>query len=198
MNTKKVWLWSLILGMMVAVVAYFTFLPQQSVSTAPSVEASEDEKTKAESEAAEEKVDSGNFSRELVNPMVEVGEGKRAVSIFVDLVPGVSGYIQPKSMVDVIAYENKVDTEAKKEFKSAVLVLENVKVLASGTSANTEGEALQYQTVTLEVTPEEGVLLGLASKGEDGFYLMLRNNEDTSTGKKGFKETKEVVRVGER
>jgi pilus assembly protein CpaB len=197
MNTKRIWLWSLILGMMVAVVAYFTLLPQQSVSTAPSVEASEDEKTKAESDTTEEEIETKSFSRELVNPMVEVSEGKRAVSIFVDLVPGVSGYIQPESMVDVIAYENKVDTKAKKEYKSAVLILENVKVLASGTSANTEAEALQYQTVTLEVTPEEGVLLGLASKDEDGFYLMLRNNEDTSTGKQGFKETKEVVRVGE-
>jgi pilus assembly protein CpaB len=193
MNTKKIWLWSIILGMMVALVAYFTFLPKQSASTGPSVEAAEDVKTEAEENAVGQE-EEPNFNRKIINPIVDVSTGKRAVSIYVDLVPGLSGYIQPESRVDVIAYEQTKDEKKKKEYKSAVLVLENLKVLAAGKSVDTETEALQYQTITLEVTPEEGVMLGLASKDKDGFYLMLRNNEDTETGKKGYKETREVIK----
>lgn len=75
-----------------------------------------------------------------------------------------------------------------------MLVLENVKVLTSGKSADTKDAVLNYETVTLEVTVDEGVMLGLASKDKDGFYLMLRNPEDTETGKAGLKQTREVIK----
>jgi pilus assembly protein CpaB len=194
MNTKKIWLWSVILGMMIALVAYFTFLPKQSASTAPSVEAAEDVKTEVDENAGSQEEEEPSFNRKIINPMADVSTGKRAVSIYVDLVPGLSGYIQPESRVDVIAYEQTKDEKKKKEYKSAVLILENIKVLAAGKSVDTEAEALQYQTVTLEVTPEEGVMIGLASKDKDGFYLMLRNNEDIQTGKQGYKQTREVIK----
>ncbi|SEM94211.1 Flp pilus assembly protein CpaB [Mesobacillus persicus] len=193
MNTKKIWLWSLVLGGMVALVAYFTMLPKPaSVATSGDIEqASENNNESDDPSLTEEEID---FNREMGNPMVEVETGKRAISIYVEIAPGVSGYVEPESKVDVIAYETTEDKKKEEEYKSAVLVLENVKVLSSGRSADTKEEALHYQTVTLEVTPEEGVMLGLASKDKDGFYLMLRNEDDTETGKKGYKETRKVVK----
>ncbi len=49
-------------------------------------------------------------------------------------------------------------------------------------------------TVTLEVTPEEGVMLSLAAKDKDGFYFMLRNTKDSATGKLNYKQTREVIK----
>jgi pilus assembly protein CpaB len=190
MNLKKIWLWSLILGMTVAVFAYFTVLPNESASTATNTEEVKSNQAEEEAEVVEE----DPFKREIANPMVEIAKGLRAISINVDLAPGVSGYVEPESKVDVIAYETTKDEKKKKEYKSAVLILENVKVLTSGKSADTKQEALHYQTVTLEVTPEQGVILGLASRDKDGFYLMLRNELDTQTGKQGYKETREVIK----
>ena len=154
----------------------------------------DDVKTEEEIEKEKQAEKEKALAREFVNPIVDVSKGKRAISIKVNLEQGVSGYIAPNSMVDVIAYETTKDDATKKEFKSAVLVLENVKVLTSGKSSDNKEAALKYETVTLEVTPEEGVVLSLASKDKDGFYLMLRNTEDTETGKAGLKQTREVIK----
>ncbi|MEH7352859.1 Flp pilus assembly protein CpaB [Neobacillus drentensis] len=200
MNTKKIWLISLILGLAVAGFLYITIIAKEKPSTPASAPISQDnEETKdkkspekIEKEKQDEKEKA--LAREFINPIVEVSKGKRAFSIKIKLEEGVSGYIAPKSMVDVIAYATTKDDATKKEFKSAVLVLENVKVLTSGKSSDNKETALQYETVTLEVTPEEGVVLGLASKDKDGFYLMLRNSEDKETGKAGLKQTREVIK----
>lgn len=193
MNTKKIWLSSLVIGVMVAIIAYFALFPKQqaSVATSGEVEQASGNNVEIDNQAEAEEVD---FSREITNPIVEVDKGKRAISIYVDIAPGVSGYVEPESKVDVIAYESDKDEEKDKEYRSAVLVLENVKVLTSGNSSSSKEEALKYQTVTLEVTPEEGVMLSLASRDKDGFYLMLRNEEDTETGKQGYKQTREVLK----
>ena len=95
--------------------------------------------------------------------------------------------------MDVIAYETTKDGQTGKQNRSAVLILEDVKVLTSGKASNSKDEALNYETVTLEVTPEQGVTLSLAAKDKDGFYLMLRNTGDTETGKAGLKQTREVI-----
>ncbi|KKK36316.1 hypothetical protein WQ57_19700 [Mesobacillus campisalis] len=199
MNTKKIWIWSLFMGTMVAIVAYFAVLPKETATTVETPPAD----LAAASETAEEEED-GPVKREISNPMAEIEKGKRGISIFVDIVPGVSGYVEPESKVDVIAYATSKekakdktgdkDKDKDKMFKSAILVLENIRVLASGKSADNPEEALHYQSVTLEVTPEEGVMLGLASKDKDGFYLMLRNEEDKETGKKGYTETREIIK----
>jgi pilus assembly protein CpaB len=202
MNTKKIWMISLILGLMVAGIVYISIFTKDN-TTAPAsgsvsqnqddtkndVKSEELEKVK-EKQAEKEKA----LLREFANPIVDVSPGKRAISINVDLAPGVSGYIAPNSMVDVIAYESTKDDATKKEFRSAVLVLENVKVLTSGKSSDPKESAFNYETVTLEVSVEEGIVLSLASKDKDGFYLMLRNTEDTETGKAGLKHTREVIK----
>lgn len=201
MNTKKIWMISLILGLTVAGFVYLTIFAKDNSSTPASVSVNQDQDDSKDDIKSEEEIEKEKQAekekallREFVNPIVDVSTGKRAISIRVGLEHGVSGYIAPNSMVDVIAYENTKDDATKKEFKSAVLVLENVKVLTSGKSSDPKESALNYETVTLEVTVEEGVMLGLASKDKDGFYLMLRNTDDTETGKAGLKHTREVIK----
>jgi len=199
MNTKKIWMISLILGLTVAGFSYFTIFSKEKVTTAAegtvNQENGKDEELDKNAEEAKSAEKEKAVAREFTNPIVEVSKGKRAISIkIINLEQGVSGYVAPNSMVDVIAYETKKDDATKKEFKSAVLVLENVKVLTSGKSSSNREEALSYETVTLEVTPEQGVMLGLASRDKDAFYLMLRNPEDTATGKAGLKQTREVIK----
>ncbi|MFC4799978.1 Flp pilus assembly protein CpaB [Neobacillus sp. GCM10023253] len=203
MNTKKIWIISLILGIIVASFVYLTIFSKGNNSTPASAPVSQvetksknpnDSKDKAKQDEKAEKEKA--LKREFINPIVEIGKGKRAISLRINLEQGVSGYIAPNSMVDVIAYENTKDDSTGKEYKSAVLILENVKVLTSGKSSDNKEEALHYETVTMEVTPEEGVMLGLAAKDKDGFYLMLRNTEDTETGKTGIKQTREVIKEG--
>lgn len=202
MNTKKIWIISLILGIMVAVFAYVAILSKGNASPTSGSAVGQDKdtnkekqtdlKTKADKKSEAEKEQ--KLKREFTNPIVDVSKGKRAISLKINLEQGVSGYVAPNSRVDVMAYENTKDDKTGKEYKSAVLILENVKVLTSGKSSDNKDATLQYETVTVEVTPEEGVMLGLASKDKDGFYLMLRNNDDTATGKAGLKQTREVLK----
>ncbi|MCM3765808.1 Flp pilus assembly protein CpaB [Neobacillus niacini] len=203
MNTKKIWIISLIFGVAVAGFVYLTIFAKENDTTPASASVGQKlkdaaaqkspEEIRKEKQAEKEKA----LKREFVNPVVDVSQGKRAISIRAEVEHGVSGYIVPNSMVDVIAYETIKDDATGKEYKSAVLVLENVKVLTSGKSADNMEAALNYETVTLEVTPEEGVMLSLASKAKDGFYLMLRNTEDPETGKAGYKQTREVIKEGD-
>ncbi|MEC1523507.1 Flp pilus assembly protein CpaB [Neobacillus niacini] len=201
MNTKKVWMISLILGLMVAGIVYISIFAKDNTTAPASGSVSQEQDDKKDDVKSDEEIEKEKQTekdkalvREFVNPIVDVSTGKRAISIRVDLAPGVSGYTAPNSMVDVIAYETTKDEATKKEFKSAVLVLENVKVLTSGKSSDPKENALNYETVTLEVTVEEGVMLSLASRDKDGFYLMLRNTEDTEKGKAGYKQTREVIK----
>ncbi|CAH2714466.1 hypothetical protein BACCIP111895_01629 [Neobacillus rhizosphaerae] len=202
MNTKKIWIISLILGLVVAGFAYITIFAKEKPSTPASATITENnaktknkkspEEIEKEKQAEKEKA----LVREFINPIVDLSKGKRAISLRVNLEQGVSGYIAPNSLVDVIAYETTKEDKTGKEYKSAVIVLEKVKVLTSGKSSDNKEAALLYETVTLEVTPEEGVMLGLASKDKDGFYLMLRNSDDKETGKAGLKQTREVIKEG--
>jgi pilus assembly protein CpaB len=200
MNTKRIWIISLVLGLAVASFVYLTMFSKEKISKPVSssinqtLEEATDVKTEEQIEKEKQEEKEKALLREFSNPIEDVSTGKRAISLRINLEQGVSGYITPNSMVDVIAYETTKDDSTGKEFKSAVLIVEYVKVLTSGKSSDNKEGALNYETVTLEVTPEEGVMLGLASKDKDGFYLMLRNNEDTGVGKAGLKETREVIK----
>ncbi|MED4204593.1 Flp pilus assembly protein CpaB [Neobacillus mesonae] len=200
MNTKKIWLVSLVLGLAVAGFVYISVFAKNNTSTPASATASQetqeekDIKAEEEAEKAKQAQKEKALQRDFANPIVDVEKGKRAISIKVGLETGVSGYVAPNSMVDVVAYETTKDEKKDKKFLSAVLVLENVKVLSSGKSSDPKESALNYETVTLEVTPEQGVMLSLASRDKNGFYLMLRNSEDTKTGKEWYKQTREIIK----
>jgi pilus assembly protein CpaB len=106
-----------------------------------------------------------------------IPEGMRAVSVRVNEVVGVAGYVLPGNRVDVVATAtatNQVgDTIAK-------VVLANVQVLTSGTRMEQDqekGKPMQVTVVTLLVTPEQAERLALASN-EGKIQLALRNPLD--------------------
>jgi pilus assembly protein CpaB len=100
---------------------------------------------------------------------------KRAMSVKVDDVIGVAGFIKPADRVDVMV---TIDTvQGKPERAVSKTILENVKVLAAGTQMERKGkddEPKQVQVITLEVDVEEAEKLALAST-QGRLRLALRN-----------------------
>lgn len=103
---------------------------------------------------------------------------KRAMSVKVDNVIGISGFIHPGNRVDVLATMEDRGNESPTVTRT---VLENILVLAAGPEVEKEGKKekpVGVDVVTLEVTPEEGEKLALATtKGK--IQLALRNFVDT-------------------
>lgn len=105
-----------------------------------------------------------------------INEGMRGMSVKVDNVTGVSGFITPNSRVDVIA-AGEADGNGDRERRSK-LILQNVRVLATGKSIEQQDEKpVEVPTVTLLVTPEEAEKLTLATY-RDPVRLALRNYRD--------------------
>jgi pilus assembly protein CpaB len=100
---------------------------------------------------------------------------KRAMSVKVDDVIGVAGFIKPADRVDVMV---TIESESGKQGNSmAKMILENVKVLAAGTQMERKGkdqEPTQVQVITVEVDVEEAEKLALAST-QGRLRLALRN-----------------------
>jgi pilus assembly protein CpaB len=106
--------------------------------------------------------------------------GMRAVSVRVNEVIGVAGYVLPGTHVDVVATasptQQPTDTTSK-------VVLTNVEVLAAGTNIEQDrdkAKPMQVTVVTLLVTPEQAERLALAST-EGKIQLALRNPLDVGT-----------------
>jgi pilus assembly protein CpaB len=110
--------------------------------------------------------------------------GYRAMTVKVDDVVGVSGFIMPGSYVDVIAVI--VSASQQNGEPMSKTVLQNIKVLASGPkidSPENQREPTSVKAVTLQVTPEQAEKLVLAAN-EGKLQLVMRNysdQEDTQT-----------------
>ena len=92
-----------------------------------------------------------------------IPKGMRAVSVRVNEVIGVAGYVLPGTYVDVLATGSPTE---KREDTTTKVVLTNVQVLAAGTRIERDqgdGQALQVTVVTLQVDPEQAERLTLAS-----------------------------------
>jgi pilus assembly protein CpaB len=111
-----------------------------------------------------------------------VGEGvaavtdpaKRAMSVKVDEVIGVSGFIKPGDHVDVMV---TIEPDSKSQNPIAKLILGNLKVLAAGMQYEKNGnekDPKPVQVMTLEVDIEEAEKLALAST-QGKLRLALRN-----------------------
>jgi len=103
--------------------------------------------------------------------------GMRAVSVRVNDVVSVAGFVQPGTRVDVLATGNEGNE------RQTVTVLENVAVIAVGGSLlerSTGGEA-NAPVITLLVSPDDAQKLALASQ-EGRIQLALRNPLDTKKG----------------
>ena len=108
-----------------------------------------------------------------------IPEGMRAVSVRVNEVVGVAGYVLPGNRVDVVATASPTDSRSDTTSK---VVLSNVQVLTAGTrmeQSDAENKPMQVTVVTLLVNPEQAERLALAST-EGKIQLALRNPLDTS------------------
>lgn len=106
-----------------------------------------------------------------------IPEGMRAVSVRVNEVVGVAGYVLPGNRVDVVATASPTDSRADVTSK---VVLSNVQVLTSGTRMEQDGDKnkpVQVTVVTLLVDPQQAERLALAST-EGKIQLALRNPLD--------------------
>ena len=107
-----------------------------------------------------------------------ITEGMRAVSVRVNEVIGVAGYVLPGSRVDVVATANPT---SRPEDATSKVILSNVQVLTAGTRLEQDaekGKPIQVTVVTLLVYPEQSERLALAST-EGKIQLALRNPLDT-------------------
>jgi pilus assembly protein CpaB len=129
---------------------------------------------------------SGPGQRASLSVMIE--EGKNAVTIRVDDVLGVAGFVQPDDRVDVLLTRNDHNAGgAPSGSPYTDVLLQNIRVLAIDQLADRHTQAKPVKAVTLEVDMAEAQKLVLAaSVGQ--LSLSLR--------RAGFMQTTEVRRIG--
>ncbi|HYX40108.1 MAG TPA: Flp pilus assembly protein CpaB [Pyrinomonadaceae bacterium] len=106
-----------------------------------------------------------------------IPEGYRAMTVKVDDVVGVSGFIMPGALVDVVVVINPTEQQQNPISK---IVLQNIKVLANGQNIDrpkNDREPESVKAVTLQVTPDQAEKLALAST-EGKLQLVMRNSTD--------------------
>jgi pilus assembly protein CpaB len=106
--------------------------------------------------------------------------GMRAVTVRVNDVASVAGFVLPGMHVDVLVTGRPPNGDGDQ----TSTCLQNVLVLSAGQTMQPDarGQAIQAPTVTLLATPEEAETLTLA--GADGhIQLILRNSSDTGVEK---------------
>jgi pilus assembly protein CpaB len=118
-----------------------------------------------------------------------VSENSRAISIRVDDVVGVAGFVLPGNRVDVLSTQAvRRNGESNAETHT---ILENIKVLAVDQEASPDKEKpAVVRAVTLELKPEEAETL-VAAMQEGKIQLTLRNPVDSNK----LKETQPVPQV---
>jgi pilus assembly protein CpaB len=99
-----------------------------------------------------------------------IPEGMRAISVRVDDVVGVAGFILPGNKADIIVSRGE----------ETFTLLKNIKILAIDQQASTEGDknAMVVRALTLEVTPKQAEILVNAMRN-GSLQFTLRNPMDT-------------------
>ena len=105
--------------------------------------------------------------------------GMRAISVKVNEVVGVAGFVVPGTRVDVMV---TLSNRQQDSLSMSRVVLSNVQVLTAGTRYDQEnakdGKPIPSTVVTLLVSPEDGERVALAAS-EGQIMLTLRNPLDT-------------------
>jgi len=107
----------------------------------------------------------------------KVPPGHRAVTVAVNEVAGVAGFLTPENKVDVVL---TTPIPGSPNETISKIVLQNVPVLATGQIAQEQkdGKPIVVPTVTLDLTPDDAEKLVLASS-KGSLQLLLRNFSDT-------------------
>lgn len=127
-----------------------------------------------------------------------VPEGMRAVTVAVDEVTGVAGFLQRGDYVDVISYTTTTYVPAKapvvpeggeptadqlpQTLSTTLVAAQNVRVAAvgmslSGAAVTVDGEAPSYNSVTLILTPEDAMRVVQGARS-GAIILILRASGD--------------------
>jgi len=108
-----------------------------------------------------------------------IPEGMRAVSVAVNEVNGVAGFVIPGTMVDILVTGRMSGKSADADDNITRVILEDVRVLAAGQQVeqDREGKPQKVPVVTVLVTPEDATKLTMAST-EGKIQLALRNTID--------------------
>jgi pilus assembly protein CpaB len=110
-----------------------------------------------------------------------IPQGMRAISVRVNEVVGVAGFVLPGTRVDVLVAVDDDGDDSNRTEPMARTVVGNVQVLTAGTRYDQDeakdGKAQRSTVVTLAVLPADGERIALASN-EGQLSLVLRNPLD--------------------
>ena len=109
-----------------------------------------------------------------------IPEGMRALSVAVNDVVGVAGFVIPGTMVDVLVTGALPGKNSGNDDDITRTILENIRVLAAGQKVeqDRDGKPQTVPVVTLLVTPEDAGKLTMAST-QGKIQLALRNTIDS-------------------
>jgi pilus assembly protein CpaB len=121
---------------------------------------------------------------------VKITPGKRAFAFRINDVSGIAGLIQPNSRVDILLVMNSGGDKGS----VAKLFMENMRVLAIGAVAQRaeDGRQINAAVCTVEVTPEEGEKLAIATT-QGQIQLLLRGYGDPDSAKTTGASTSQIV-----
>jgi len=111
----------------------------------------------------------------------KIPEGHRAMTVAVDQVAGVAGFITPGNKVDVVLTTSPPGASQQ----ISKIVLQNVPILATGqivSEQQKDGKPVIVPTVTVDVTPEDAEKLAIAST-QGRLQLVLRRAGDAEVAK---------------
>jgi pilus assembly protein CpaB len=121
---------------------------------------------------------------------VRVQPNMRAISLKINEVTGVSGFVLPGDRVDVLV---TIDNARGPGIAVTKTVLQDLEVLAAGTNTETKNNRhITVQTVTLLVTPEGAEKLALGTQ-QGKIHLSLRNPVDHDVVESQSTDTRAVL-----
>lgn len=108
-----------------------------------------------------------------------IPQGMRAISVAVNDVIGVAGFVTPETMVDVLV-TGQATGAGNQTVNITRTILENVRVLAAGQKIeqDPDGKPQTVSVITVLVNPTDAAKLALAST-QGKIQLALRNTVDT-------------------
>lgn len=123
---------------------------------------------------------------------IVIPEGMRALSVKVDEVIGVAGFVLPGTRVDVLVTMNPT---SEQDEATTRVILQNVITLAAGQTIqrDQEGKPQTVTVITLLVAPDDAEKLTLAST-EGRIHLALRNTLDMAQVETDGIRVKSLVR----
>lgn len=199
MNLKKIWLMGIMFGLIASILFYYAV----SNNTSPTSPV-ENTQLATETIGTNTSTVEGSTMEDTVKTdseqLLNIENGKRAISIPVNNYQSVSGFILPEDYVDIIS----IMPTLQGQDSTPQIILENIKVLATGdrTEINNNSapgnenttemnEKIAFEIITLEVTPEQGKLL--ANSAQNGFVtLMLRDKDDNTLSSQKAAKTEDL------